>query len=107
MKKSLITALLLVSTLISVKAADGSTITQVGKLNFTIAPSSKSSVVLIYNAEGDVIHREYLDVTKIFKLDSLADGKYTIKVLDRSKNSSEVKAFEIKSETKKDLVVLN
>lgn len=107
MKKSLITALLLVSTLISVKAADGATITQIGKLNFTVAPSTKSSLVLIYNADGDVIHKEYLNNATVFKLDSLADGKYTIKVLDKTKNVTSVKAFEIKSETKKDLVVLN
>ncbi len=107
MKTSILTALLLVSSLISVKAADGTTITQIGKLSFAVAASPKTSSVLILDSNGNLVHQEYLATNKLFKLDSLSDGKYTIKVLDTRKNSIAVKTFEIKSETKKDLIVLN
>lgn len=107
MKTSIITALLLVSSLISVKAADGTTITQIGKLGFAVAASPKSSSVLIYDSNNNLVHQEYLSSNKLFKLDSLNDGKYIIKVLDSRRNPIEEKSFEIKSETKKDLIVLN
>lgn len=107
MKTSIITALLLVGSLISVKAADGTTITQIGKLGFSVSASPKYASVLIYDSNDNLVHQEYLASNKLFKLDSLSDGKYTIKVLDSRKNSIAVKTFEIKSETKKDLIVLN
>jgi len=107
MKTSIITALLLVGSLISVKAADGTTITQIGRLGFAVAASPKSSSVLIYDSNNNLVHQEYLSSNKLFKLDSLNDGKYIIKVLDSRRNPIEVKSFEIKSETKKDLIVLN
>ena len=107
MKTSILTALLLVGSLVSVKAADGTTITQIGKLGFAVSASSKHSSVLIYDSNNNLVHQEYLSSNKLFKLDSLSDGKYTIKVLDSRKNPIEVKSFEIKSETKKDIIVLN
>jgi hypothetical protein len=107
MKKTIFTILLLTATLFAANASDSTTINQVGKLKFSVSSTDKNLTVLIYDSNSELIHQEYLNSNILFRLDSLSDGKYTIKVLDLKKNSLATKTFEIKSETKRDLIVLN
>jgi len=107
MKKTIFTVLLLTATLFAANASDSATINQVGKLKFSVSSTDKNLTVLIYDSNSELIHQEYLNSNKLFRLDSLSDGQYTIKVLDLKKNSLATKTFVIKSETKRDLIVLN
>jgi hypothetical protein len=107
MKKTIFTVLLLTASIFAVNASDATTINQVGKLKFTVTSTDKNLTVLIYDSNNDLVHKEYLNSNKLFKLDSLSDGKYTVKVVDLKKNPLVSKTFEIKSETKRDLIVLN
>jgi hypothetical protein len=107
MKKTIFTVLLLSATLFTANASDATTINQVGKFKFSVTTTDKNLTVLIYDSNNELIHKEYLNSNKLFKLDSLSDGQYTIKVLDWKKNSLDSKTFEIKTETKRDLIVLN
>ena len=107
MKKAIFTVLLLSATLFTVNASDSTTINQVGKLKFSVTTTDKNLSVLIYDSNNVLIHQEFLNTNKLFKLDSLSDGQYTIKVIDVKKNPLVSKTFEIKSETKRDLIVIN
>jgi hypothetical protein len=107
MKKTIFTVLLFSATLFTAYASDSTTINQVGKFKFSVTTTDKNLTVLIYDSNNELIHKEYLNSNKLFKLDSLSDGQYTIKVLDWKKNSLTTKTFVIKSETKRDLIVLN
>lgn len=107
MKKIIFTIFLLCTTLFTVNASDATTINQVGKLKFYVTTSDKNQSLLIYDSNNVLIHQEFLNTNKLFKLDSLSDGQYTIKVIDIKKNLLVSKTFEIKSETKRDLIVIN
>jgi hypothetical protein len=107
MKKTILTVLLLTASIFVVNASDTTTINQVGKLKFAVTTKEKNLTVLIYDYNNELIHKEYINSNKLFKLDDLYDGKYIIKVIDFKKNPLVEKSFEIKTETKRDLIVLN
>jgi hypothetical protein len=107
MKKTIFTIFLLTATLFAANASESTSIKQVGPLKFSVTTTDKNLTVLIYDSNNELIHKEYLNSNKLFKFDSLSDGQYTIKVLDWKKNPLDSKTFEIKTETKKDLIVLN
>ena len=107
MKKTIFTVLLFAASIFTVNASDSTTINQVGKLKFYVTTTDKNLTVLIYDSNSDLIHQEYLTSNKLFKLDNLSDGKYTIKVIDIKKNPLVSKTFEIKSQTNRDLIVIN
>ncbi len=113
-KSSFVAILMAASMSISVASyqAENSTnvtIVSQGNLKFLISSynNSKELTVNIYDGEKNLLIQEPLKFKKIFNMDNLLDGSYTIEVLDLKKNLISRKSFSIKTETKRDFIAKN
>jgi hypothetical protein len=106
--KITIFALMLATTVPSlVKANESILINKVGAFKFAVYVSSKEIAnVIITNADNVVIHQEYVNNSKLFNFNQLADGEYKMTVLDRFKKVVETKSFKINTQVKKELVTI-
>ena len=106
--KLTIFALMLAITNPSVAEVDNSIlINKVGTFKIAVYVSGKATAnVIITDANNAVIHQEYVSNNKLFDLNQLVDGKYTMTVLDSYKKVVEVKSFEINTQVKKELVIV-
>lgn len=82
-------------------------ISQVGKMKFLVSaePNSKL-VVIIYDADQNIIHQESLKNNKLFNFASLLDGKYKMEIVNANKQIIQSKTFNILTEVKRDLVAV-
>jgi hypothetical protein len=82
-------------------------INQVGKMKFLVSaePNSKL-VVIISDADQNIIHQEAIESKKLFNFSSLVDGKYKLEIVNAKKQIIQTKTFNIRTETKRDLVAV-
>lgn len=112
MKKIAIAALLMAANLSVVSAAYGAELTlpvnieSVGKLKYMVSAKA-GALVIIYDSENNEIHKEGIASQKLFNLAGLSDGNYRMVVFDKHKNLITSTSFKIKTEVKRDIVVLN
>jgi hypothetical protein len=78
---------------------------QVGKMKFLVRAEPKSSlVVIIYDAENNILYNEVISNQKVFSFSDLSDGKYRMDILNSHKKLVQSKSFNIQTEVKRDLV---
>lgn len=83
------------------------TIEQVGKMKFKInAEPNANLVIIIYDADNNILYNELISNQKLFSFSDLADGKYKIDVLNNRKKLVQSKSFNIQTEVKRDLVAI-
>lgn len=100
------------ATIMSVASVASSTelnspinIEQVGKMKFLVRAEPKSShVVIIYDAENNILYNEVISNQKVFSFSNLSDGKYRMDILNSRKQLVQTKSFNIQTEVKRDLV---
>ena len=82
-------------------------INQVGKMKFLVSaePNSKL-VVIIYDADQNIIHQEAIASKKLYNFANLLDGKYRMEILNANKQIIQSKTFNILTEVKRDLVAV-
>lgn len=82
-------------------------INQVGRMKFLVSaePNSKL-VVIIYDADQNIIHQEVIASKKLYNFASLSDGKYKMEILNAKKQVIQSKTFNILTEVKRDLVAV-
>jgi hypothetical protein len=82
-------------------------INQVGKMKFLVSaePNSKL-VVIITDADQNIIHREAIVNQKLYNFSNLLDGKYKMEIMNAKKQIIQTKTFNILTETKRDLVAV-
>ena len=82
-------------------------IEQVGKMKFKInAEPNANLVIIIYDADNNILYNELISNQKLFSFSDLADGKYKIDVLNNRKKLVQSKSFNIQTEVKRDLVAV-
>jgi len=82
-------------------------IEQVGKMKFKInAEPNANLVIIIYDADNNILYNELISNQKLFSFSDLADGKYKIDVLNNRKKLVQSKSFNIQTEVKRDLVAI-
>ena len=82
-------------------------IEQVGKMKFLVRAEPKSSfVVIIYDAENNILYNEVISTQKVFSFSDLSDGKYRMDILNSRKKLVQSKSFNIQTEVKRDLVAI-
>jgi hypothetical protein len=82
-------------------------IEQVGKMKFLVRTEPKSSlVVIIYDAENNILYNEVITNQKVFSFSDLSDGKYRIDILNSRKKLVQSKSFNIQTEVRRDLVAI-
>ncbi|MHA8091313.1 hypothetical protein V7S78_02225 [Aquirufa regiilacus] len=82
-------------------------INQVGRMKFLVSaePNSKL-VVIIYDADQNIIHQEVIASKKLYNFANLLDGKYKMEILNAKKQVIQSKTFNILTEVKRDLVAV-
>jgi hypothetical protein len=82
-------------------------INQVGKMKFLVSaePNSKL-VVIITDADQNIIHREAIVNQKLYNFSNLLDGKYKMEIMNAKKQIIQTKTFNILTEVKRDLVAI-
>ncbi len=82
-------------------------ISQVGKMKFLVSaePNSKL-VVIIYDADQNIILQDAVTNRKLDNFASLMDGKYKLEILNSTKQVIQTKTFNIQTEVKRDLVAV-
>ena len=82
-------------------------INQVGRMKFLVSaePNSKL-VVIIYDADQNIIHQEAIANKKLYNFANLLDGKYKMEILNAKKQVIQTKTFNILTEVKRDLVAV-
>jgi hypothetical protein len=82
-------------------------ISQVGKMKFLVSaePNSKL-VVIITDADQNIIHQESIANQKLYNFANLLDGKYKMEIMNANKQIIQTKTFNILTETKRDLVAV-
>jgi hypothetical protein len=82
-------------------------INQVGKMKFLVSaePNSKL-VVIIYDADQNIIHQEAIASKKLYNFANLLDGKYKMEIMNANKQIIQTKTFNILTEVKRDLVAV-
>jgi hypothetical protein len=82
-------------------------INQVGKMKFLVSaePNSKL-VVIIYDADQNIIHQEAIASKKLYNFANLLDGKYKMEIMNANKQIIQSKTFNILTEVKRDLVAV-
>lgn len=82
-------------------------ISQVGKMKFLVSaePNSKL-VVIITDADHNIIHREAIVSKKLYNFSDLLDGKYKMEIMNANKQIIQTKTFNILTEVKRDLVAV-
>jgi hypothetical protein len=82
-------------------------INQVGKMKFLVSaePNSKL-VVIIYDADQNIIHQEAIASQKLYNFANLLDGKYKMEIMNANKQIIQTKSFNILTEVKRDLVAV-
>lgn len=82
-------------------------ISQVGKMKFLVSaePNSKL-VVIIYDADQNIILQDAIANQKLYNFASLMDGKYKLEILNANKQVIQTKTFNIQTEVKRDLVTI-
>jgi hypothetical protein len=82
-------------------------INQVGKMKFLVSaePNAKL-VVIIYDADQNIIHQEAVASKKLYNFANLLDGKYKMEILNAKKQVIQTKTFNILTEVKRDLVAV-
>jgi hypothetical protein len=82
-------------------------IEQVGKMKFIVRAEPKSSfVVIIYDAENNILYNEMISTQKVFSFSNLSDGKYRMDIINSHKKLVQSKSFNIQTEVKRDLVAV-
>ena len=111
--KNSIAAFMLAATMSVTSAASAAELTspvnieQVGKMKFLVRAEPKSSlIVIIYDAENNILYNEQISSQKLFNFSDLSDGKYRMEVLDSRKKLVQSKSFNIQTEVKRDLVAI-
>ncbi len=111
--KNSIAAFMLAATMSVTSAASAAELTspvnieQVGKMKFLVRAEPKSSIiVIIYDAENNILYNEQISSQKLFSFSDLSDGKYRMEVLDSRKKLVQTKSFNIQTEVKRDLVAI-
>lgn len=116
MKKSINKAILaaaLMAAGLSVQVANATTpqlvkIESQGNMKFLVASESNSDLIVkICNQENEIIHQEVIGAKKLFNLKNLLDGAYRMEIYDAKKKLISEKSFEIKTETKRDVIAKN
>jgi hypothetical protein len=82
-------------------------INQVGKMKFLVSaePNSKL-IVIIYDADQNIIHQEAIASQKLYNFANLLDGKYKMEIMNANKQIIQSKTFNILTEVKRDLVAV-
>ena len=82
-------------------------INQVGRMKFLVSaePNSKL-VVIIYDADQNIIHQESITSQKLYNFANLMDGKYKMEIMNANKQIIQTKTFNILTETRRDLVAV-
>ena len=82
-------------------------ISQVGKMKFLVStePNSKL-VVIITDADHNIIHQEAIASQKLYNFANLLDGKYKMEIMNANKQIIQSKTFNILTEVKRDLVAV-
>jgi hypothetical protein len=76
-------------------------------MKFLVRAEPKSSlIVIIYDAENNILHNELISTQKVFSFSDLSDGKYRIDILNSRKKLVQSKSFNIQTEVKRDLVAV-
>jgi hypothetical protein len=111
--KNSIATIMLVAIMSVASAATAAEITspvnieQVGKMKFLVRAEPKSSfVVIIYDAENNILYNEVISTQKVFSFSDLSDGKYRMDILNSRKKLVQSKSFNIQTEVKRDLVAI-
>lgn len=116
MKKSInkaIFAAALIAAGLSVQVANATSpqlvkIESQGNMKFLVVSENRSDfIVKIFNNENELIHQETVGTRKLFNLANLIDGQYKLEVYDSRKNLISQKSFQIKTETKRDVIAQN
>ncbi len=82
-------------------------ISQVGKMKFLVSaePNSKL-IVIITDADHNIIHQEFIASQKLYNFANLLDGTYKMEIMNAHKQIIQTKTFNILTETKRDLVAV-
>ena len=111
--KNSIAAFMFAATMSSTSAASAAELTspvnieQVGKMKFLVRAEPKSSlIVIIYDADNNILYNEVISNQKIFSFSDLSDGKYRMDILNSRKKLVQTKSFNIQTEVKRDLVAI-
>jgi len=111
--KNSIAAFMFAATMSSTSAASAAELTspvnieQVGKMKFLVRAEPKSSlIVVIYDADNNILYNEVISNQKIFSFSDLSDGKYRMDILNSRKKLVQSKSFNIQTEVKRDLVAI-
>ena len=68
-------------------------------------PNSKL-IVIIYDADQNIIHQESIASQKLYNFANLLDGKYKMEIMNANKQIIQSKTFNILTEVKRDLVAV-
>jgi len=111
--KNSIAAFMFAATMSITSAASAAELTspvnieQVGKMKFLVRAEPKSSlIVIIYDADNNILYNEVISNQKIFSFSDLSDGKYRMDILNSRKRLVQSKSFNIQTEVKRDLVAI-
>lgn len=95
------------STALATEVSLPVSINQVGKMKFLVSAESNSKlVVIIYDADQNIIHQEVIASKKLYNFANLLDGKYKMEILNAKKQVIQSKTFNILTEVKRDLVAV-
>ncbi|MFM1836998.1 MAG: hypothetical protein RJA04_1686 [Bacteroidota bacterium] len=82
-------------------------ISQVGKMKFLVSAEPNSKLlVIIYDADQNIILQDAVTNQKLYNFASLMDGKYKLEILNSTKQVIQTKTFNIQTEVKRDLVAV-
>lgn len=113
LNKNSIAALMFAAIMSVASAASAAELTspvhieQMGKMKFLVRAEPKSSlIVIIYDAENNILYNEIISNQKVFSFSDLSDGKYRMDLLNSHKKLVQSKSFNIQTEVKRDLVAI-
>ena len=101
------TSMSMTSNAMATEVSLPASINQVGKMKFLVSaePNSKL-VVIITDADQNIIHREAIVNQKLYNFSNLLDGKYKMEIMNAKKQIIQTKTFNILTEVKRDLVAI-